>query len=342
MPVNLLAALSLAYSPPPIIGGQGELRFEYRPDRLVLPKGASLRNAHGLVTDAAGRIYFTYEHGGNDTNCLVRWEADGTGARFLTAGGKALCEGVPHGLQLSDEEGHEFLYHANNEQKLTKTRLDGSIVWQRSGNFGQDPRLPYRPTWFATPPGPFVYLCDGYGSNRIYAFDKQSGAWAAGRVWGGKGGREQHGNFSTNHGCTYDVTADRIAVSDRANSRIEFYDYGRAGEPALEYSHTLDLRGTMGGGSFPCNLRTYPGQGGRGISPDLSGPVAVLDAAGRVASVVNVSVLLGPLGHRHPHDAILLPSGDMAVAEWNPGFVTYWKRLPSPARAGDVVGQPDL
>ena len=47
-------------------------------------------------------------------------------------------------------------YHANNVQKLTKTKLDGTIVWQKQGFFGQDEKLPYRPTWFATPPGPYV------------------------------------------------------------------------------------------------------------------------------------------------------------------------------------------
>ena len=65
------------------------------------------------------------------------------------------CEQMPLG-------GDVFLYHANNNQKLTKTTLDGTIVWQKEGNFGQDPAAAYRPTWFAVPPNsPFVYLCDG-------------------------------------------------------------------------------------------------------------------------------------------------------------------------------------
>ena len=92
-------------------------------------------------------------------------------------------------------------------------------------------------------------------------------------------------------------------------------------------SRTVDLRPSLGDGTLPCNLRSYPEQDGRAIVPDLSGPVAVLDADNNVISVVNVSALLAEWNHDHPHDAIFLPSGDMVVATWNPGRLSYWKRL---------------
>jgi hypothetical protein len=47
-----------------------------------------------------------------------------------------------------------------------------------------------------------------------------------------------------------------------------------------------------------------------------------------VVSVVNVSVLLAAEQHKHPHDAIFLPNGDMVVATWAPGRISYWKLLP--------------
>jgi hypothetical protein len=49
----------------------------------------------------------------------------------------------------------------------------------------------------------------------------------------------------------------------------------------------------------------------------------------QVISVVNVSVLLAAEQHKHPHDAIFLPNGDMVVATWAPGRVSYWKLLPT-------------
>ena len=83
----------------------------------------------------------------------------------------------------------------------------------------------------------------------------------------------------------------------------------------------------MGQATLPCNLRMYPEQQAVAVSPDLSGPVAVLDAKNSVVSVVNVSVLLAAEQHKHPHDAILLPNGDMVVATWAPGRISYWKKL---------------
>ena len=334
----MLSALLLpfAYSParvtPPIIGGQGDFTYQYDAGKLQPPPGASIVNAHGLVTDAAGNIILAYENDGkSDFNCLIRWAPDGTGAEFLTGGGRALCDGTPHGLTVASENGTEFLYHANNDQKLTKTTLDGTIVWQRTGNFGQDPSLPYRPTWFAVPPASrYIYLCDGYGSNNVYPFDRYTGAWA--RVtYGGKGGMTEHGKFSTNHGCTYDPRAGMIAVSDRANHRLEYLRFDPALPDGLAYDHTVDMRPGMGGATLPCNLRAYPAQEGRAISPALDGPVAVLDAHDAVVSVVNVSVLLAAEQHKHPHDAIFLANGDMAVATWAPGRLSYWMRLHPPA-----------
>jgi len=322
-----LVIATCALAADPIIGGQGDFKYQYMPDLLKAPAGASLVNCHGLVTDADDNIYLTYQNDGKtDQNCLIKWKPDGTAGEFVTGQNSTLCSGTPHGLKIANEGGDVFLYHANNNQKLTKTTLDGTIVWQKEGNFGQDPAAAYRPTWFAVPPNsPFVYLCDGYGSNNVYAFTTDGEF--TNRTYGGKGGRDQHGKFSTNHGCTYDPRHDKIAVSDRANSRIEYFDFDRNSPDVFTYNFTTDLRPSMGAGTLPCNLRPYPEQDGRAIVPDLAGPVAVLDKNNQVISVVNVSVLLAAEQHKHPHDAIFLPNGDMVVATWAPGRISYWKKL---------------
>eukprot|EP00658_Telonema_sp_P-2_P085281 TRINITY_DN9697_c0_g1_i3.p1 TRINITY_DN9697_c0_g1~~TRINITY_DN9697_c0_g1_i3.p1 ORF type:complete len:334 (-),score=78.95 TRINITY_DN9697_c0_g1_i3:283-1284(-) len=327
----LAGLLGSSYALPaasPIIGGQGDFKYQYMPDLLQAPAGASLVNCHGLVTDEANNIYLTYQNDGKDLNCLIRWKPDGTGGEFMTGGNSTLCSGTPHGLKITKEGDNLFLYHANNNQKLTKTTLDGTVIWQVNGNFGQDPTLAYRPTWFATPPNSdYMYLCDGYGSNNVYAFDKDG--HFMNKTWGGKGDRSQHGKFSTNHGCTYDPRLEEptIVVSDRANSRLEFFTYDPSSPNKFEYYHTVDLAPSMGSTTLPCNIRMYPEQEGRAIVPDLSGPVAVLDKNNEVISVVNVSVLLAAEQHKHPHDAIFLPNGDMVVATWAPGRISYWKKL---------------
>lgn len=319
----------------PIIGGQGKFRYQYMPDLLQAPAGASLVNCHGLVLDKDNNIYLTYQNDGKtDENCLIRWKPDGTGGEFMTDGGTDLCSGTPHGLKIKTEGGQEFLYHANNNQKLTKTNLTGGIEWQVNGLFGQNTTV-YRPTWFATPPdSDYMYLCDGYGSNQVYAFSK-NGTFMH-ETWGGKSPTKSpdapHGLFSTNHGCTYDPRIPDehvIIVSDRANSRFEFFNYDPAGYSTFEYNRTVNFEAMMGPGTLPCNIRMYPEQEGRAIVPDLNGPVAVMDNTNTVISVVNVSVLLAAEQHKHPHDAIFLPNGDMVVATWAPGRVSYWKLLPS-------------
>ena len=61
-----------------VAGGQGKYRYQYMPQLLQAPTGASLVNCHGLVTDAEGNIYLTYQNDGTDKNCLIRWKPDGS------------------------------------------------------------------------------------------------------------------------------------------------------------------------------------------------------------------------------------------------------------------------
>ena len=44
-----------------------------------------------------------------------------------------------------------------------------------------------------------------------------------------------------------------------------------------------------------------------------------------------INKLLGATGSKHPHDAIFLKNGDIAVVCWAPGTITYWKHLPPSA-----------
>ena len=55
--------------------------------------------------------------------------------------------------------------------------------------------------------------------------------------------------------------------------------------------------------------------------------MALLDRENRLLSTIAVSDLLGDQGSVHPHDAILLPNGDLVVATWRPGRISYWKLL---------------
>ena len=68
-----------------------------------------------------------------------------------------------------------------------------------------------------------------------------------------------------------------------------------------------------------------------------------------VVSVMEIAKLLGPGsaeaaalggdGHKHPHDAIFLPNGDVVVGTWNPGHLSYWRceDPPLPASSRPLV-----
>lgn len=94
----------------------------------------------------------------------------------MDLGGTDLCNGTPHGLKLASEDGELYLYHANcgtlppryGSGKLSKTTLDGKILWTHTASFGQPSVKDYRPTWWAIPPsGDYVYLADGYVAEKL-------------------------------------------------------------------------------------------------------------------------------------------------------------------------------
>jgi hypothetical protein len=244
-------------------------------------------------------------------HCLVKWPIDGRGVgRFVDNGmgndsssassSSKLCSGEPHGLTLSFEAGSDdddyyyhdddnedrtdqmslFLYHSNNDKVLSKTSVKtGEIIWQN--RVIPDNSTTYRPTWIAVPPdGPYVYLCDGYGSNYVYLMWRQNGTFVTAGDnknivhWGGRSITSnnddeppKHGLFSTNHGCLFDYQTQKIVVADRENGRLEYFDYfdSETSKYGLfKYSHSTDLRKqnivspsgpSLGNASRPCILR---------------------------------------------------------------------------------------
>lgn len=447
-----------------VVSGNGSFTFAYVPSLLALPAGVELVNAHGLVQDPTdGSILLAYQpDNSRDNHCLVRWRPDGTGGVRFGAG-SALCAGTPHGLRLAVEDGVPFLYHANNDAALHKTRLDGSLVWSVSGPPGGNASyLPYRLTWFAAPPGSqYVYLADGDGSNFIHVYNRSGGY--SGRSFGGRG--TAPGLFQTCHAINFDPRRGQLIVSDRENHRHQYFDFTLSAATPSDVTFTPASQFHTDGLDRPCHIQFFrdigspkeksvaeavpraegegqssdlkpgaapfppaaedrlggsspawaaearkggaseaatrvmgaPRAGGqpwgpagrvwvagagavlglaaaglagsgavaarveartaavvaplptRGASPasvaaaasfgqedgpashavvaSLDGSVGILDASNRLVASVDVGRLLGALGHQHPHDAIVLANGDLAIATWNPGRLSYWRRL---------------
>lgn len=313
------AAAAPAPSPRPtngvparIISGAGDFRYEYLPEKLVLPPQVHMRHGHGLCRDSQGHIYFTFEPEKveAETRCLVRFDPDGTHPRLLGSD-NTLAYGAPHGLSIQvDTNGQAHLFHANNAATVHKTTLEGQIEWTQkwSPQMGN-----YKPTDVLVPPGsPSVLVADGYGSSMIHALRSADGVYA-GKSWGGLG--TAHGELNCPHGLTYDPRRKLLLVADRGNKRLEYFTLH-----GLYHSTVTAPEITA-----PCNADVW---GDYVLVPDLDGPLTILDQDNRVISQIQVGQLLGAQGFKHPHDAIWLANGDVVVCTWNPGRLGYWKRLP--------------
>lgn len=295
----------------PITSGVGEFRYQYEPEKLVLPPEVKMKNGHGLCLDTQGNIFFTFEPDKveDQTRCLVRFAPDGTGATLLGAD-NALAHGVPHGLNIHvGKDGHAVLYHANNDATVHKTNLDGHILWTQKWT----PQMGnYKPTdSVASPEGDRLFVADGYGSSMIHALKAADGVYA-GKSWGGLG--HEHGELNCPHGVTYDPRRKLLLTADRGNKRLEYFTLSGF------YHSTIEAKEI----TAPCNADI---RGEHVLVPDLDGPLVILDKDNQVVSVIEVGKLLGDRGFRHPHDAIWLANGDIAVCTWNPGRLGYWRRL---------------
>lgn len=152
----------------------------------------------------------------------------------------------------------------------------------------------------------------------------------------------EHGKFHNCHGITYDPRSAQLVVSDRENHRIEVFDFDNIGSK-FQYAKTITPTWGINATQRPCNFRvlensTNSSLDGMVVVADLGaddqtvpgvarGQVAILNQTDDLVSVIKVSELLGCDGSIHPHDSHFLPNGDIVVATWRPGHVSYWKRL---------------
>jgi len=195
----------------------GGVEYVYDPTAFKLPSDSPpMLHGHGLAKDLDGTIYFTYvvnatTPGPND-RCLVQFAPQngvysGEGKMI---GDPLLSQGTPHGLRIDSDSD---LYHANNNQVVRKTSLDGTIKWTTFDPPNNDSAYwPYMPTdAVVAPPGSNnLFVSDGYGSSFVHLMDAESGEWSNLTFGGPSGGGSDHGQLNT-YGLP--PTADRSPPS---------------------------------------------------------------------------------------------------------------------------------
>jgi hypothetical protein len=320
---------------------------------LISPQ--QLLNGHGLCRDDDGNLYFTYQPTTvtPTTQALVRF--DNGLQRATLIGDPKLALGVPHGLRIeNDKQANQwFLYHANNAQIITKTTLQGAIVWMANLSNWETlyPQYwPIRPTDAVVVPGTDTLLvADGYGSSYIHLFDKNTGVYLK-TSWGGPGKSNNPVKLSVPHGINLDPRVPSanpaFVVCDRSNNRLVWTD---------QLGTFIDeVPITAPGMTLPCNVDIIEDRYTKdvvGVTPSLgdayqnaykNGSVAIFSAAigskTTILSRIEVEKLIGNLGHQHPHDAVLLSNGDLVVCCWSgpsdgtnygpaKGTISYWRRM---------------
>lgn len=345
---------------PIFVGGWGNWTYTFEP--LHLPNDCSIEHAHGIsIDDSNNDIIVTYQDANDPSKCLLKWSSNSDGEYNYNkppdylGPGKALCRGVPHGLATirentgssgsSDEDEEEYvLYHANNEQAIHKTTMDGSIIWSSRGpppfsnttnKTTDDNDTSYSPTWIAAAPdpSPYFYLADGYGSNRIYVYYKSNGTYT-GHAFGGTG--TEHGKFQTCHSIYWDARIGKMAVCDRENHRLEYFDISaQHDDPTIfEYSHSSTFEPFL---QRLCNLRVSADSAGMGILASLEGMVGIVNEKNEIVSVLNITDKLGHLGFLHPHYAHFLRDGSFVLVTWNPGRIGFFRRVQLFASDDDAI-----
>ena len=306
-----------------LILGSGEFRYECLHDWITPPEGMVFGDTHGVAQDARGRIYIAHtvnaESKSDHTICVY----DEKG-KFQSSWGSQF-KGGAHGLDIRREGGEEYIYHCDvNHRNVTKTKLDGTVVWQMGSPAASEKYKdgqPFIPTNVAFSPNGDFYVADGYGSNWIHQFDVRANYV---RTFGGPG--KEAGQVQQPHGLWVDNRQKEplLAVADRANRRIQYF--------SLDGKH---VRFDSTGMRLPCHFSI---QKELMLVPDLESVVTVLDDKNQ--PIVQLgdgkpTNLRGKLRSEfipgkfiHPHDAMFLRNGDILVAEWVPqGRVTLLRRL---------------
>ena len=275
-----------------------------------LPEGKKFGTTHGVVEDAAGRIYI--HHTGAESTYI--FEPDGT---FISAWGAAYT-GNAHGMFLNKEADGEFLYLAPTGMGiLAKCTLDGEEIMRlgtppRPDIYTTDKR--YVPTESTVASNGDIYVTDGYGQHWVHRYTKD-GEYVS--SFGNPGGTGD-GELRNPHGIMIDTRSgsELILVADRANNRLQYFTL--EGEYVKQVHHDLRL---------PCTTVQWRDEI---YVPDLQSRLSVFDKDDKLIlhlgdrpdcwtkegwpNIPREDWVVGAFSS--PHDMHVDAAGNIYVAEW--------------------------
>ena len=178
-----------------------------------VPNQPHIGSTHGgIAVDKAGNVYVSTD-GNKD---LAVFTSEG---KYLRSFGKEFAR--IHGMVINTEGDKQYLYCAAMSQ-VYKVDLKGNVVLRLKGTDLEKANQWRRATAIAVSPAGDIFVADGYGSSRIFKYDK-TGKFV--KVFGTKGRKD--GQFVTSHGLMVDSrNAEKpvLIVCDRENRRLQLFD----------------------------------------------------------------------------------------------------------------------
>ncbi len=301
---------------------KNSLKLEVDPTWGKLPSGMKFGLGCAVVVDGKDRIIVT----SRSTNpCVAIFDIKGT---LLETWDKDISSRIgydqaqfnatAHGLYWSKEPEGEFLYWTENVSKgkdgkklgarIYKTDMNGKILFE-IGNVAQEGPKAIKwdftnPTDVAVSPNGDIYIVDGYGSQKVFQFDKN---FKHLKTIGGSG--KDHGKFNTCHGVWVSTLnkEPELYIADRGNNRLEVLSL------EMEYKRTVE------GVRTPCCLYQHDGHL---YVPELGSRVTVIDAKDKIVtqmgdgSGIKDDIGMHPGKFKAPHALTLDSKGNLYVLEW--------------------------
>ncbi|MCE9545879.1 MAG: 6-bladed beta-propeller [Planctomycetia bacterium] len=251
----------------PVRMGCGAMTFDTVPGWALGENGKSiLGSTHGaVVVDKAGNIYTSSSLG------VFVFSPDGKVVRRFLGDKYSNI----HDLKIRDEGGVEFIYAARNVagEGIKFNAENGEIVLKLGIPKEAGLKMnKWSPTAMTVAPNGDIFLADGYGSNRIFKFDK-TGKYLMHFGTHGNGLKE----FNTCHGMALDTRYNppRLLICDRNHTpkgRLLHYD--------LDGKYIDEVVTGLG---MPTSAAIF----GDYVSvPDLHGRVVILDKSNTIIAVL--------------------------------------------------------
>ncbi|MSR31535.1 MAG: hypothetical protein EXR99_08530 [Gemmataceae bacterium] len=303
---------------------KNSLKLTVDPTWGRLPAGMKFGLGCAVVADGKDRIIVT----SRSTNpCVAIFDTKGT---LLETWGKEISDKIgydlgqytatAHGLYWSKEPDGEFLYWTENVSapkggkrigaRVYKTDMHGKILFQ-IGNVPEEGTKAVKwdftnPTDVAVAANGDIYIVDGYGSQKVFLFDKD---FKHKKTIGGRG--KEHGLFNTCHGVWIRTLGKEpeVYIADRANNRLEIFSLD------LQYKRSIE------GVRTPCCFYQHDGHL---YVPELGSRVTVIDEHDKIVSqfgdgsMIKDDITMHPGKFKAPHALTLDSKGNLYVLEWLP------------------------